>query len=131
MTGKQRNKRIVGKYELPVNKDADGYIDRQCPSGSCEFPFKVFAEDWKGMSMKDIVFCPFCGISGKADEFITPEQSRNAEAQVSEWKERIKTQPRSEHLKSGVFGFPIDIHFEPIPALDEMRLKITLSLIHI
>ena len=31
---------------LPMDADADGYFDRECPNTDCEFQFKVLLSDW-------------------------------------------------------------------------------------
>ena len=39
--------RMNGKsVSVSIECDENGYIDKQCPSGECEFLFKVNEEDW-------------------------------------------------------------------------------------
>ena len=59
---------------VPISYDEDGYFDRECPSGECQFQFKVLMEDWKAKVRDEEVFCPFCGHTANATEWNTVEQ---------------------------------------------------------
>lgn len=68
---------LHGRHEIQsgVVADAEGYIDRQCPHGPCEFTFKVLKEDWESDRVRDDeVFCPSCGHSADAKQWYTHEQ---------------------------------------------------------
>jgi hypothetical protein len=54
--------------------DTDGYLDRRCPWSECQFLFKVLVEDWNTKVANELAYCPFCGHSAPAKEFVTPTQ---------------------------------------------------------
>ncbi len=71
---------------LPVETDADGYIDRECPNEDCMFQFKVLLEDWINLCKDEAVFCPMCGSrSEPADKFLTTEHEKQAEEQAVDY----------------------------------------------
>jgi len=68
-------KRLEGeKTSVSIATDADGYLDRECPSNECQFAFKVQADDWREKVRDEEVFCPFCGHSAQSDKWMTQEQ---------------------------------------------------------
>ncbi len=49
-----------GTVQIPIEADAQGYLDRECPSAKCLFFFKIREEHWTGLDEGAYVFCPFC-----------------------------------------------------------------------
>lgn len=79
----QRALRRLGattSLSVPISGDADGYLDRECPSEACLFQFKIHGEDWKGKVGGGEVFCPFCGHAAGPDKWWTPQQVEHARA---------------------------------------------------
>jgi hypothetical protein len=37
---------------VPLEKDAEGYYDKECPAENCLFGFKIHADDWQDL-MRD------------------------------------------------------------------------------
>ena len=58
--------------QLPL--DADGYLDRRCPSDVCQAGFKVLMEDWTHTVSDERVFCPVCREEARSTEWNTPKQ---------------------------------------------------------
>lgn len=58
--------------------DADGYVDKECPSPDCLFAFKVHADDWANVFRDEAVFCPLCRHEATSDKWWTTEQIRAA-----------------------------------------------------
>lgn len=129
------------KVSVPVSAepDEDGYIDRQCPASECEFLFKVQEEDWRNIVRDEVVWCPFCGHEGPADEWCTREQIENAKnAAFAEVKHRInesmrrdaerwnRRQPRNAFISMTlkVDAQPKEIVL-PAAATDPMQLRIS------
>lgn len=64
---------------IPIEPDAKGYWDRECPSEQCRYRFKVHVDDWKQQIGGD-VFCPQCRGASNHDQWFTPEQIEVAKA---------------------------------------------------
>lgn len=69
------------QISIPIKADADGYIDKNCPSKECLFPFKVKQDDWEHLFKDEAVYCPMCGHNAPAKSFWTTEQVENARNQ--------------------------------------------------
>ena len=68
--------REIGRFDgamvsVPIPIDDDGYLDRDCPSGACQFGFKVLEADWLSKVDDEEVFCPFYCHSAPANEWNT------------------------------------------------------------
>lgn len=73
------------KVSIPIEKDKNGYFDRECPDKECMFIFKVNDDDWKNNFKDESVFCPMCGNESTSDQFWTTEQVNNAKKQATEY----------------------------------------------
>ena len=51
---------IPASISVPIDTDADGYLDRECPSEECELQFKILDEDWGRIDSDTEVYCPYC-----------------------------------------------------------------------
>lgn len=67
---------------VSVEVDEKGYFDKQCPASTCEFIFKVNAEDWKNIVKDEAVWCPMCGHEAPADQWYTIEQVEHAKSEA-------------------------------------------------
>ena len=77
----QRQLRDLSKTKeitVPIEADADGFLDKECPSEKCLFQFKVSEEDYKNILRDDVIFCPSCRHAEKADAWFTTEQMKAA-----------------------------------------------------
>lgn len=72
------------EIRIPVEADEEGYVDKECPSPSCLFSFKVHEEDWHTLVSDHAVFCPMCGHSAPAQSWWTTEQVQEADRQALE-----------------------------------------------
>lgn len=123
---------------VPVEADADGYLDRECPNGKCEFLFKINEEDWADKVRDEEVFCPNCRHSAPSDEWFTKDQIEQAKqyafAQVQHrFGDALKrsaqrfnrSQPRDSFLKvtMQVNSRPRPLLL-PVAATEPMTLKI-------
>lgn len=63
---------------VPVKADADGFIDKECPSTSCMYKFKVNEQDWADLFKDEAVFCPLCRHEANSDSWWTTEQIEHA-----------------------------------------------------
>ena len=134
-------RRLGGGQQIPLSiaSDADGYFDRECPSGECLFRFKVHIDDWCKKVRDEEVFCPFCGHTAASDKWNTQEQhkyARNAvishikqslssalEQDAAQWNRR---QPRDSVLSitMKVRNRPHHVSLPPAAA-EPMQLKIS------
>ncbi|MCI5207389.1 MAG: hypothetical protein D3910_01020 [Candidatus Electrothrix sp. ATG2] len=67
---------------IPIESDEKGYIDKQCPSGECEFLFKVNEKDWEEIFKDEAVWCPLCRHEAPADQWFTVEQVKHSESEA-------------------------------------------------
>jgi len=66
------------EISVPLEPDAEGFLDKECPSETCLFQFKVAEEDWKNIVRDEEVFCPSCGHAAHAKSWFTKEQIEGA-----------------------------------------------------
>ncbi len=82
------------EVRIPVEEDADGYYDKECPNEQCLSQFKIHAEDWKALDDKAIIYCPFCRHEAGPRSWWTTEQiERGKELAIA----------HAKHLISGHF----------------------------
>lgn len=127
------------KAEVSLPLDEDGYLDRECPNGNCQFQFKIHAEDWKSICRDEEVFCPLCRHAAPAKSWFTKDQAdkinrtiqsvfggairRGMKADADQWNRR---QPSNSLIKIRMSvqssAPPIVL---PISAAEPMRQKTT------
>jgi len=134
-------RRLEGTHEVSVAipSDAEGYLDRECPSSECLSQFKVHEDDWRDKVRDEEVFCPFCGHTDHSRKWLTQEHVKHAKkaafAQVQQrigsalrrdarsWNQR---QPRDSFIRITMKVDDRPQHvFLPPAAAEPMRLKIT------
>jgi uncharacterized Zn finger protein (UPF0148 family) len=124
---------------LPIDTDADGYFDRECPDKECQFQFKVVVSEWGDGFEGKQMYCPLCGTLAPADHFWTQEHLAQARQQaLRHFSGRIGQAmargARSFNARQPRGGF-ITMSFEykgpthvpalvPVEAAEEMQLKI-------
>ncbi len=134
-------RRLEGTHKVSVSiaSDADGYLDRECPSEECQFEFKVHDDDWRDTVRDEEVFCPFCGHTAESGDWCTQEQAEHLKkAALEHVQQRIgramnrdaenwnRSQPSRSFISMtmSVNSRPQQILLPPAAA-DPMRLKIT------
>ncbi|WP_319498116.1 hypothetical protein [uncultured Cohaesibacter sp.] len=73
----QRELERLGRMKeisVPIESDSEGYLDKECPSASCLFFFKIYGEDWSNIVRDEEVFCPSCGHVAPAASWYPREQ---------------------------------------------------------
>lgn len=124
-----------------LSSDEKGYFDKECPSASCLFHFKVNAEDWTRLEASGRVVCPMCGHAAPPKHWYTTEQLERAkgkavaklrgvinQAMRDDARAFNQRQPRRSFIKmsmrvSGSEPAPdVDV---PIEAAEAMALEIT------
>jgi hypothetical protein len=70
------------QMQFSIETDSKGYIDKQCPSGDCEFLFKVNEQDWKEICRDESVWCPMCGHSAPSNQWFTIAQVNHAKSEA-------------------------------------------------
>ena len=63
---------------VPLESDAEGYFDKECPDENCLFQFKIFEQDWKDIVRDEEVFCPSCRHCAPAKSWFTTQQVEEA-----------------------------------------------------
>lgn len=133
-------RRLEGQQvSVPIASDAEGYLDRECPSDACLSQFKVYEEDWRDKVRDEKVFCPFCRHSAESKKWYTQEQVDHAkEVAISQVRHNVsgamrrdaqrwnQRQPRNSFLRitMQVNNHPAPVLL-PLTAAEPMRLKIT------
>ncbi|HCL4201866.1 TPA: hypothetical protein N2C53_003980 [Pseudomonas aeruginosa] len=69
-------RRLAASQQLsvPLESDAEGYIDKECPAEGCLFQFKIYGDDWTNIVRDDEVFCPSCRHAAPAKSWFTTAQ---------------------------------------------------------
>ena len=68
-------------FSMPLPRDGDGFLQRQCPGAECEKVFKV--KPGTGLTGPDLeCVCPYCGQRGAADTFHTKNQVEHVQSVV-------------------------------------------------
>lgn len=125
---------------VPVDADADGYFDRECPNEECEFQFKVVIDDWGDGFKSQQMRCPLCGVEAPADHFWTKEHLERARNQaIRYFSGRIGQAMthgaqsfNSRQSRGGLISMSLQYEgpthvpaLVPLDAAEEMELKIT------
>ena len=127
------------KISITLPSDEEGYFDRKCPSGECEFEFKILEEDWDKVGNDESIYCPFCHyVAKKEEDWHTKEQLNYAEKIAQAHVEKIldsalrkdaqdfNSSQRRDSLitmKMEVKGTSKTFRF-PARVLDTMKIKI-------
>lgn len=126
------------EVSVPLEADADGYYDKECPAPNCLFGFKVHGEDWRRIVRDEEVFCPSCRYAAPAKSWYTTDQVERARQQaLDQVKGRInnamradaqawnRRQSRNSFLKiaMNVTGGGMTPVLIPIAAAEPMRLR--------
>lgn len=67
------------ELSIPIEADADGYIDKECPNENCLLQFKVNEDDWEAIDDESNIYCPFCRHEADTGSWWTTEQLEHAE----------------------------------------------------
>lgn len=60
------NEKLTFKISIPTD---EGFVGRACNNSECGQYFKIYAE-----SIKDVMFCPYCGYEFPSSELMTSDQ---------------------------------------------------------
>ena len=137
----QRELSRIGKItevSVPLEYDAEGYFDRECPSEGCLFPFKVHGEDRKSIVRDEEVFCPSCRHAAPARSWHTTAQVEAARAyalgtitNAMNKAMRADASESKRKARNSFLSITLDVKggrdrvLVPIAAADPMRLRTT------
>lgn len=62
------------QVSVPIEGDAEGYSDKECPAEACLFQFKIYGDDWTNIVRDEEVFCPSCRHAAPAKSWYTTAQ---------------------------------------------------------
>lgn len=105
------------RINVPIPKDEDGYVGRQCPIGVCEGYFKI--KPGTGLTGKDLpCHCPYCGHVGPPNEFFTKDQVEYAKSVafrevVHAFRDELKKLEFDIKPPPGSFGIGISMKLKP------------------
>lgn len=124
---------------IPLESDAKGFIDKQCPNEDCEFLFKVYGEDWSNIFKDEAVWCPLCRHEAPADQWFTKAQVEHSIEQAkavvagtihnallsgAEKFNRKQKKHRFVSVSMKVKGGRKSVFALPAKAVEEMELEI-------
>lgn len=124
---------------IPMESDQKGYIDKQCPSESCKFLFKVHAEDWINLFKDEAVWCPMCRYEAPSKEWYTIAQVEHAKSQALKFLEvqihnalvsgaekfnRRQSKSNFVTISMVVHGGMVQTSIIPAIAAEEMQLEV-------
>lgn len=125
------------QVEVPLESDAEGYADKECPAEACLFQYKIHGDDWKNIVRHEEVFCPSCRHTAPAKSWYTTAQV-NAAKQYAfgtvvnrlNGAMRVDAHASKRRQKPGAFrSITLDVKggrdavLVPIAAAEPMRLR--------
>lgn len=129
------------EFQVPLEADEDGFLDRECPSENCRFQFKVNAEDWTSLFQDEAVYCPLCRHSAAADSWFTTEQVEHAKSEALEHvrgrigqalRKGARRFNRRQPRRGGLIRISMEVRgvrskraVVPVPATEPLELRIT------
>jgi hypothetical protein len=66
-----KNLSRLTEVSVPIERDPEGFLDKECPSETCFFLFKVHGDDWLNIVRDEEVFCPSCRHAAPAKSWYT------------------------------------------------------------
>jgi len=133
--------RLSGTTQItvPLEADPEGYADKECPSPTCLFQFKIHGDDWKAIVHHEEVFCPNCRHAAPAKSWYTTQQIEAAKQYaVGSFVNKINGAIRADaaaskrkHRPGSFLSITLeakggrDALLVPIAAAEPMRLRAT------
>ena len=103
--------RLGNRISVPIQRDEEGYIGRECPVKTCLGYFKI--TPGTGLKGPAPCHCPYCGHSGEQNTFFTPEQIEYAKSiAIRKITDGIHQDLKSlefDHKPRGAFGIGISM----------------------
>lgn len=127
------------RFEVPVDVDANGFIEKQCPNSECDFIFKVHKEDGQRIIKEEAMWCPMCGHCAPERSWFTHDQIEQGQQQaVAVLQGKLnqamrddaaafnRKQPRQSFVKMSmsVTGGTSRTQIMPIAATEVMQLEV-------
>jgi hypothetical protein len=112
--------RLGNQFSIPIPKDQDGFIGRECPRPDCEGYFKI--KPGTGLLGEKLpCHCPYCGHTSPHDEFWTKEQIEYAKSLVlRQFADAVRKDLKSlefDHKPIGPFGIGLSMKVKHGPSL--------------
>jgi hypothetical protein len=110
-------KALGDSISIPIPKDEDGFLGRECPDEACEGYFKI--KPGTGLVGENLpVHCPYCGRTDTSSSFFTKEQIEFAKSvalrQVTKaFRADLKTLEFESKPRRGSFGIGISLKLQP------------------
>lgn len=106
------------KVNVPIPKDANGFLGRECPAEECLGYFKV--KPGTGLTGPGLqCHCPYCGQAGDPNSFWTKEQIEYAKSVViQQFADAVRKDLKQfefDYPARGAFGIGISMKLKPGP----------------
>lgn len=127
------------KVPIQVPLDANGEMDRCCPSEDCHAEFKVIFDDWKDKVRDEVVYCPICRNEAASTEWNTEAQQEHIQRTAMAHLKNVVNRAMKEDARSfnarqprgGLISMSMSVKpgsptlLIPPKAADEMRQRFT------
>jgi len=117
VTARFGNTQSLGnRIEVPITKDPDGYLGRECPEPDCEGYFKIkLGTGLKGPNLP--CHCPYCGHTDSHNRFWTKDQLEYARSvALQKLTDAVRADLKSlefEIKPRGLFGIGMSMKLKP------------------
>jgi hypothetical protein len=127
----------LNQISVPIERDTEGFVDKECPSIECLYNFKIHGDDWTGIVKDEQVFCPSCRHEAIATSWYTTAQVEAAkEYAINKIKNDLSNAMRADAAaskrvqKRGAFiSLTLDVKggrnsvLLPVSSVEPMRLR--------
>lgn len=127
------------EISVPIEPDAEGYLDKECPSEPCCFLFKVHSDDWANIVRDEEVFCPSCRYVAPAQSWFTRWQVEAAKKyaigtitnSINKAMRADAAASKRRHNHNSFLSITLDVRggrnavLVPVAAAEPMRLHTT------
>lgn len=107
--------RLRSQISVPINKDEDGYLGRECPVNECLGYFKI--TPGTGVKGPAPCHCPYCGHGGDQNTFWTQEQLEYAKSvairKVADALHQDLESLEFDHPPASPFGIGLSLKVQP------------------
>jgi hypothetical protein len=101
--------------QIPISRDEQGYLGRECPEPECEGYFKIVPGT--GLQGVDECVCPYCGHKGNQNKFFTKDQIEYAKSiafrKITDAVVKDLKNLEFEHKPKGPFGIGLSLKVKP------------------
>lgn len=114
---------VTETFSVPLPTDEEGYLDRQCPSATCRFSFKIHGDDSLLFTAAE-AFCPQCRKVAPVNHWPTQRQHEHAVKVVGRHVQQRLARSMRQRLRSlnrlpsgGGLGITLSVEAPTLPPI--------------